>query len=190
MTNSFHQKMLTSPTIFITWGQHYHIIFFHIIISQNSNMMFYLLTWTSLSSLSSRILSAVSASNISVACVAVSCSSAKSAVTSANCKIIKIEVNLILPLHQLANCKKISKEILSELNFISILEIDTTIGINIMIITHFQVKFITHGTYIQVKGWVEKVIIEPVKHSCGSLTKNSSTSIIYFPIYTRFPQKA
>lgn len=49
-----------------------------------SNMMWHLLTWTSLSSLSSRILSAVSASNISVAWVAVSCSSAKSAVTSAN----------------------------------------------------------------------------------------------------------
>lgn len=188
MTNSFHQKMLTSPTIFITWGQHYHVIFFHIIISQNSNMMLYLLTWTSLSSLSSRILSAVSASNISVAWVAVSCSSAKSAVTSANCKIIKIEVNLILPLHQLANCKKLAKKYYQ--NWISILEIDTTIGINIMIITHSQVKFITHGTYIQVKGWVKKVIIEPVKHSCGSLTKNSSTSIIYFPIYTRFPQKA
>lgn len=73
-------------------------------------MMLYLLTWTSLSSLSSRILSAVSASNISVAWVAVSCSSAKSAVTSANCKIIKIEVNLILPLHQLANCKKLAKK--------------------------------------------------------------------------------
>lgn len=105
MTNSFHRKMLNQSNNLphMRTALSCHLFPYH-------NKPWYLLTWTSLSSLSSRILSAVSASNISVAWVAVSCSSAKSAVTSANCKIINIEVNLNLPLHQLANCKKLIKK--------------------------------------------------------------------------------
>lgn len=100
LANSLHQKYSTSPTILRL--SHSTLYW-----SQGSHMMWHLLTWTSLSSLSSRIRSAVSASNISVAWVAVSCSSAKSAVTSANFWILNY----------------------MSINFISIFETDKTLDI-------------------------------------------------------------
>lgn len=38
------------------------------------------------------------------------------------------------------------------------------------------------------KDGLKRRLLNPVKHSSGFLTKNSSTSIIFFPIYTSFPK--
>lgn len=157
LTTSLHQKYSTSPTIL----RSLHSTLYW---SQGSNMMWHLLTWTSLSSLSSRIRSAVSASNISVAWVAVSCSSAKSAVTSANFWILNY-MSILFPSLKLTNIRYCN-----------------------MIVTYFEIK--PMKLILKCKDGLKMQLLNPVKHSCGFLTKNSSTSTIYFPIHTSFPKKA
>lgn len=159
LANSFHQKYSTSSTILRS--SHSTLLAY---LSQGSNMMRHLLTWTSLSSLSSRIRSAVSASNISVAWVAVSCSSAKSAVTSANFWISNY-MSILFPSLKLTNIRYCN-----------------------MIVTYFEIK--PMKLIFKCKDGLKMQLLNPVKHSCGFLTKNSSTSTIYFPIHTSFPQKA